>query len=166
MIVVTSATELTVQTFEVTKEEMIAAPIEIVFETLLEQLGPSFEPAEGMSLHMVLEAWPGGRWYRDLGSNRGHFWGHVQVIKPPALLEITGPLAMSYPATSHVQCRLTAEGGLTRLKFVHRAMGFAPEHQEEGFAQGWARVLTSIREAAERRTGASGGNRQTTRGDV
>lgn len=155
---VTTASELSVQTFEVAKEETIAAPIEIVFETMLEQLGPSFEPAEGMSLHMVLEAWPGGRWYRDLGSKAGHLWGHVQVIKTPSLLEICGPLAMSYPAVSHVQCRLTADGDLTRLKFVHRAMAFGPEHRPEGVDQGWARVLTSIREAAERRR-ASGERR-------
>ena len=146
----TNTSELAVQTFEIAKEEKIAAPIEVVFETMLEQLGPSFEPAEGMSLHMVLEPWPGGRWYRDLGNKAGHLWGHVQVIKPPALLEITGPLMMSYPAISHVQCRLTAEGGLTRLKFVHRAMGYAPEHQRDGMADGWARVLTRVREAAER----------------
>src|SRR5579859_1696840 len=159
MTVVTSATELTVQTFEVAKEETIAAPIEIVYETLLEQLGPSFEPGEGMSLHMVLEARPGGRWYRDLGDNTGHLWGHVQVIKPPALLEIAGPMMMSYPAISHVQCRLTADGDVTRLKFVHRGMGYAPAHQEEGLNKGWARVLARIRDAAERRRGASGGRR-------
>jgi uncharacterized protein YndB with AHSA1/START domain len=156
MTVVTTASKLSVQTFEVAKEETIAAPIEIVFETMLEQLGPSFEPAEGMSLHMVLEAWPGGRWYRDLGNKAGHLWGHVQVIKPPSLLEIYGPLAMSYPAVSHVQCRLTADGDRTRLKFVHRAMAYAPEPRDD-FAQGWARVLTSIREAAERRRASGEG---------
>ena len=155
---VTSATELTVQTFEVAKEETIAAPIEIVYETLLEQFGPLFEPADGMALHMKLEPWPGGRWYRDLGNNAGHLWGHVQVIKPPALLEITGPLMMSYPAISHVQCRLTADGDGTRLTFVHRAMGFAPE-QREGVDKGWSRVLKRIREAAERRRRASGESR-------
>ncbi|MHB8731982.1 MAG: SRPBCC family protein [bacterium] len=159
MTVVTSATELTVQTFEVTKEETIAAPIEIVYETLLEQLGPSFEPGEGMSLHMVLEAWPGGRWFRDLGDKKGHLWGHVQVIKPPALLEIAGPMMMSYPAISHVQCRLTADGDVTRLKFVHRGMGYAPAHPEEGLNQGWARVFTRVREAAERRTRTPGASR-------
>ena len=45
---------------------------------------------------MKLEAWPGGRWYRDLGDGNGHFWGHVQAIKRPTLLEISGPLFMSY----------------------------------------------------------------------
>lgn len=150
---VTSATELTVQTFEIVKEETIAAPAEIVFETMLEHFGPSFEPGAGTSLHMRLEPWPGGRWYRDLGNNTGHLWGHVQVIKPPALLEISGPLFMSYPAISHVQCRLTPDGDVTRLRFVHRAMGFAPEDRQ-GAAEGWGRVLTRVREAAERRSRA------------
>ena len=30
---------------------------------------------------------------------------------------------MSYPAVSNVQYRLTEENGITRLKFMHRAMG-------------------------------------------
>ena len=46
---------------------------------------------------MKIEPWPGGRWYRDLGNDNGHFWGHVQAIKQPTLLEIYGPLFMSYP---------------------------------------------------------------------
>ena len=45
---------------------------------------------------MMLEAWPGGRWFRDLGNGNGHLWGHVQAIKAPTLLEITGPLMMSF----------------------------------------------------------------------
>ena len=58
---------------------------------------------------MKLEAWPGGRWYRDLGDNNGHFWGHVQAIKRPTLLEITGPLFMSYAAMNNLQYRLSEE---------------------------------------------------------
>ena len=93
-----------VHTLEVLKDEEIAAPIEIVFETILEQMGPYNETPES-KMPMVLEAWPGGRWYRDLGNDAGHFWGHVQAIKPPTLLEICGPLFMSLPATSNVQYR-------------------------------------------------------------
>ena len=44
----------------------------------------------GTPMPMTLEPWPGGRWFRDLGDNNGHLWGHVQAIKPPTLLEITG----------------------------------------------------------------------------
>jgi len=148
---VMSTSEQAVHTLEVTKEENIAAPIDVVFETLLEQIGPRNEGGPGSPLPMKLEAWPGGRWYRDLGNNTGHLWGHVQVIKPPTLLEISGPLFMSYPAISHVQYRLTAEGPKTRLKFAHRAIGLSTPEHREGVVKGWTAILTKIREAAERR---------------
>jgi len=140
-----------VQAFEVIKEEEIAAPIEIVFETILEQMGP-LNSTPGKPMPMVLEAWPGGRWYRDLGNNTGHFWGLVQAIKPPSLLEISGPLFMSNPALSNLQYRLTEEDGLTRMRFVHRAMGWIGE-QERRVDEGWSPLMESIRTAALKRAG-------------
>jgi uncharacterized protein YndB with AHSA1/START domain len=144
-----------IHTLEIVKDEEIAAPIEIVFETILEQMGPYNEGAGPMP--MVLEAWPGGRWYRDLGNDTGHFWGHVQAIKPPTLLEICGPLFMSLPATSNVQYRLTEENGVTRVRFVHRAMGWIAEDLRDGAGvnKGWGSLMMRIREGAERRSGKS-----------
>jgi uncharacterized protein YndB with AHSA1/START domain len=140
-----------VETFEILKEIEIAAPIEIAFEAVLDELGPEAQMPDGRSLQMKIEAWPGGRWYRDLGNNSGHLWGHVQVIKPPTLLEICGPLMMSYPAANHVQYRLKAEGAGTRLIFHHRAMGLIlPEHRD-GMPKGWEHWYKRIRELAERR---------------
>ncbi|MGC2403008.1 MAG: SRPBCC domain-containing protein [Acidobacteriaceae bacterium] len=143
-----------VRTFEIVKEEQIAASIEIVFESILQQLGPYNETPDGKSLAMKIEPWPGGRWYRDLGNNAGHFWGYVQAIKPPALIEICGPLFMSYAATSNVQYRLTEENGFTRLKFVHSAMGVIPLDLLEGernVSSGWNYILDKIRQRAETR---------------
>lgn len=133
----------------------IAAPLQIVWETVLDQLGPASEMPDGSPFPMKIEPWPGGRWYRDLGNNAGHFWGHVQVIKPPSLLEICGPLFMSYPALSHVQYRLVAEGPGTRLKFVHDAIGQIRKEHAEGVHQGWGYKLNKLREAAERRVSSS-----------
>ena len=149
------STEQEIRTFEIVKEEAIAASIDIVFETLLEQLGPYNQTPDGASLAMKIEARPGGRWYRDLGNDAGHFWGHVQAIKPPALLEICGPLFMSYPAMSNVQYRLTEENGLTRLKFVHRAIGLIPKDLLDGprsASTGWTYMLERIRKRAESRS--------------
>ena len=140
-----------VQAFEIIKEEEIAAPAEIVFETILEQMGPLNSTPE-KPMPMVLEAWPGGRWYRDLGSNTGHFWGTVQAIKPPSLLEISGPLFMSNPAVSNLQYRLTEENGATRMRFVHRAMGWMGE-QERAADEGWSQLIARIRRAAAERAG-------------
>jgi uncharacterized protein YndB with AHSA1/START domain len=139
------------QAFEIIKEEEIAAPIEIVFETILEQMGPLNSTPE-KPMPMVLEAWPGGRWYRDLGNNTGHFWGTVQALKPPSLLEISGPLFMSTPAVSNLQYRLTEENGLTHMRFVHRAMGWVGD-QEHGVDAGWSQLIRRIRAAAAERAG-------------
>src|SRR6266849_8612735 len=150
-IMLTPIAEQGIQELAFSKEVEIAAPVEIVFETLLEQLGPRYETGPESPLPMKLEAWPGGRWYRDLGNNSGHLWGYVQVIKPPTLLEICGPLMMSYPALNHLQYRLKAEGGVTRLVFLHRALGLIlPEHRD-GLPKGWEHWLERIRELAERK---------------
>jgi hypothetical protein len=144
-----------VQTFVVRKEIDIAAPLEIAFEAVLDQLGPESQMPDGRPFPMKLEPWPGGRWYRDLGNNAGHLWGYVQVIKPPTLLEIWGPLMMSYPAVNHLQYRLMPEGGGTRLAFLHRAMGLIlPEHRD-GMPKGWEHGLKRFREIAERKAAAA-----------
>jgi len=136
---------------EFLREEEIAAPIDIVFETILEEM-ERLDGAGGV-MPLKLEAWPGGRWFRDLGNGAGHWWGSVQTIKPPSVLEICGPLFMSYPAISNVQYRLTEENGLTRLKFSHRAMGYIaydPQIQENwrSVEHGWGPMIDRIRAAS------------------
>jgi uncharacterized protein YndB with AHSA1/START domain len=151
-----------VEAFEIRKDIEIAAPIELAFEAVLEELGPEGQMPGGKSLSMKIEPWPGGRWYRDLGNNSGHLWGHVQVIKPPTLLEICGPMPMSYPAVNHIQYRLKAEGTATRLTLHHRAMGLIlPEHRD-GMPEGWEHGLQRIREIAERKVATGRKNRNTT----
>ena len=140
-----------IETFDIRKEIEIAAPVEITFEAMLDELGPEGQMRDGKSLHMKIEPWPGGRWFRDLGNNAGHLWGHVQVIKPPTLLEICGPMPMSYPAVNHIQYRLAVIGGGTRVTVHHRAMGLIlPEHRD-GMPEGWEHQLEHIRELAERK---------------
>jgi uncharacterized protein YndB with AHSA1/START domain len=145
-------TELaSVETMEIRREIVIDAPPEVCFDALLDELGPECQVQEGKPMPMKLEAWPGGRWYRDLGNNAGHFWGHVQVIKPPALIELCGPMPMSYPAVNHLQYRLRAEGGRTRVMLLHRAMGLIPPEQRDGMPAGWEHTLKRVRELADRR---------------
>jgi uncharacterized protein YndB with AHSA1/START domain len=154
----TTLTEHALQTLEFTREEEIAAPVDIVFETLLEQMGPYNETPE-QPMPMKLEAWPGGRWFRDLGNDTGHFWGTVQAIKPPTLLEIWGPLFMSFPAVSNLQYRLTEENGITRLKFSHRAIGSLPPELHNNVGKGWSNIIARVSAAAERRNASIQSNR-------
>jgi uncharacterized protein YndB with AHSA1/START domain len=143
--------DLEIQTFEFSKSVEIAAPIEITWEATLLELGPEGQMPDGKPFPFKFEPWPGGRWYRDLGDNAGHLWGHVQVIKPPKLLEILGPMPVSFPATNHVQYRLTPEGeDVTRLKLTHRAFGYMPKDFLAGMDEGWEYGLKRIDEIAQR----------------
>jgi len=133
-----------IQTLHIVKDRQIAAPIDIVFETVLHPQGRFTE------MSLKLEAWPGGRWYRDLGNNTGHLWGHVQVIKPPKLLEIIGPMFMSYAVASHVQYRLEEQDGGTRLTITHQAIGLISQQHLEGVNKGWSDIVDTIKAAAEK----------------
>jgi Activator of Hsp90 ATPase homolog 1-like protein len=136
-------------TLNLTQEILVRASLDATFEALLEQIGPGNETPEGTPLPMTIEPRPGGRWFRDLGGDNGHLWGHVQAIKRPTLLEITGPLFMSYPVVSNVQYRLKEVNGGTLISFRHSALGFVPDDHREGLARGWAPLLERVRRQAE-----------------
>ncbi len=142
-----------IESFEIRKEIDVSAPVGIAFEAVLAQLGHEGEMPGGKPFPMEIEPWPGGRWYRDLGDNSGHLWGHVQVIKPPTLIEICGPLMMSYAAANHLQYRLTEQGDSTHISFIHAAVGaIRPEHRD-GLSEGWRYWLEHIRELAKSKGG-------------
>ncbi len=145
----------TIHTMEIRRDVLIAASPEIAFGALLEELGPGSQMPDGKPYPMKVEPWVGGRWYRDLGEQGGHkyghLWAHVQVIKAPALLELSGPMMMSYPAVNHVQYRLKAEEGGTRLTLVHRAMGLIPQEHREGMPEGWQHGLNRVKLVAEQK---------------
>ncbi|HYE63850.1 MAG TPA: SRPBCC domain-containing protein [Phycisphaerales bacterium] len=147
----TTAIEDAVSTLHIQREVRIKAPVQDSWQALLDTLGPASEMPGGQPFPMKLEAWPGGRWYRDLGNNTGHHWAHVQVIKPPALLELHGPMFMSYAAVSHIQYRLKEDGAGTLLTLCHRAFGTITEEHRTGVSEGWEYELEKIRERAERR---------------
>ena len=137
-------------TLNVTQQIYIDAPAEAAFAALLEELGPENQGLDGTPMPMKLEPWPGGRWFRDLSGGDGHFWGHVQAIKKHSLLEISGPLFMSYPVVSHVQYRLSEERGGTSIQFHHAAFGLVQKQHKERVNEGWSRIHERVRTRAER----------------
>lgn len=136
-------------TLTITREIHVRSSLEATFDALLEQMGPHNESPDGKPMPMKIEAWPGGRWYRDLGGNNGHFWGHVQAIKRPTLLEICGPLFASYPLLSNVQYRLAEKDGGTLISFRHVALGLVEDQHRTGVSLGWTSLLELARKRAE-----------------
>jgi len=137
-------------TLSITEEIHVKATPEATFEALLEELGRGMTGAEEQPMPMKIEAWPGGRWYRDLGDGNGHFWAHVQAIKRPTLLEFCGPLMLSFAATSNVQYRLSQDQGGTMIKFHHYAVGAIPADVRTAMEGGWHAIHELAKRRAER----------------
>ena len=133
----------------VNEEIHVNASLESTFDSLIANLGRLNETPDGQPFPMTLEPWPGGRWFRDLGGQNGHFWGHVQAIKRPTLLEIAGPLFMSYPVMSNIQYRLKEVDGVTTITLKHSALGLFPENYRTPLTQGWTLIMNRVRQRAE-----------------
>src|SRR5260370_7651779 len=99
---ISTATRIEDLTLGITEEIHVRASLDETFTALLEQLGPHNEVPESGPMPMKLEAWPGGRGYRDLGDNNGHLWGVVPAINRPPLPDLTRPSLISYPLVSHI----------------------------------------------------------------
>lgn len=131
-------------TLDITEEIRVHATIADTFAALLAELGPENRGMGEQPMPMVLEAHPGGRWFRDLGDDNGHCWGHVQAIRQPTLLEISGPLMMSFAVASNVQYRLKADGDDTVITMRHTALGMFPDGYKEPLTQGWQAIFRRV----------------------
>ncbi|MCA9186188.1 MAG: SRPBCC domain-containing protein [Pirellulaceae bacterium] len=128
----------------------MSAAIGDAFRALLRRLTTDNSTPDNRPMPMVLEEWPGGRWFRDLGAGQGHLWGFVQVIKPPTLLELHGPMFMSYPVAGHIQFRLTPVAGGVELSLRHRVIGPVEEEHRVNVVPGWQHMLQQTKGLAER----------------
>jgi len=142
-------------TLDVEQNIEVKGSIEDVFKSVLNQLSNGFARPDGESLNMNLEEFAGGRWYRDLGDGIQYLWGHVQVIKAPTLLELSGPMFMSYPALNHLEVKLEETGDGTKVTLRHRAVGMIDPEHKEGVTHGWQTLLDSIKNDFSQASGSS-----------
>lgn len=131
-------------TLDITQTIDIKADIGDVYRTVLHRLGEGITNGQGEPMNMHLEEWAGGRWFRDRGNGVVHLWGHVQVLKPPVLLELSGPLFMSYPAINHIEVKLEQQTGGTHVELRHRAVGMIDPAHRQGVGTGWKLILEGV----------------------
>jgi len=142
-------------TLDVEQHVEVKGPIDEVFKSVLKRLGEGNMRPDGEPMDMHLEEWAGGRWYRDRGHGIQHLWGHLQVIKPPVLLELSGPMFMSYPALNHLEVKLEETGDGTKVTLRHRAVGMIDPEHKEGVTHGWQTLLDSIKSDFSQASGSS-----------
>ncbi len=131
-------------TLDVEQTVEVKADIGDVFKGVLYRLGEGNTRPDGVSMDMTLEQWAGGRWFRDRGEGIQHLWGHVQVIKPPVLIELSGPLFMSYPALNHIEVKIDQISGGAKVTLRHRAIGMIDPEHRAGLTEGWKHMLEVI----------------------
>lgn len=136
-------------TLDVSQSIEISAAIGDAWAALISRLSTENTSPDNKPMPMVLEEWPGGRWFRDLGNGQGHLWGFVQVIKPPNLIEIHGPMFMSYAVSGHLQLRLIPTPGGTELSLRHQVLGRVDDDHREGIHVGWQHYLDLVKKTAE-----------------
>mgnify|MGYP001306282193 CR=1 FL=1 len=140
------STELSI---DITQTVEINASPEEAWRSLIRRLSVENSTPDNQPMPMVLEERPGGRWFRDLGDDQGHLWGFVQVIKPPRLLEIHGPMFMSCAVAGHIQLRVTPTDSGCELSLRHRVLGFVGESHRQGLTHGWTPLLERTKQFAE-----------------
>jgi hypothetical protein len=136
-------------TLDISQSIEINAAIGDAYRALIRRLTTENSTPDNKRMPMVLEEWPGGRWFRDLGNGQGHLWGFVQVIKPPTLIEIHGPMFMSYAVAGHLQLRMNQLAGGVELELRHRVLGFVDENHRTGIEHGWDAFLKAVKGLAE-----------------
>jgi hypothetical protein len=136
-------------TLDLHQQVDVKATPEKAFAAVLDHLGKNNTRPGGESLEMQLEPKVGGRWYRDRGNGIGHLWGFVQVIKPGELLELSGPMFMSYPAINHVEVKIEPAAGGCRISLRHRALGMIDPDHRKNIGTGWAHMLNETKKDCE-----------------
>ena len=147
-----STTPTTLDSFRavIERTDLIDASPEVIFESILEDM-QGIPDGQGKPLNLKVEPFPGGRWYRDNGNNTGHLWGHIQVIKPPTVLEVFGPLMISSAAISHVTYRVKADGNQQRLTITHKIFGDFDPSIPTNVGGGWDQVVSRVKAAAQKK---------------
>jgi DNA-binding transcriptional ArsR family regulator len=114
----------------VEKTVQVNAPLAIAFEVFIEQQWwpvDTHHLAEPPGREVVLEPFPGGRWYERAADGTETDWGSVLAWQPPYRLLLTWQVSPRWtyepdPArASQIEVTFTPEGpDATRVHFIHR----------------------------------------------
>lgn len=137
-------------TLDIEQQVEIKSKPEKVFASALHWLGEGNTRPDGVVMNMRLEPTAGGKWYRDRGNGISHLWGFVQAIKPGELIELYGPMFMSYPAMNHLELKIEPSGGGSKLRLRHRALGMIDPEHRKGVGTGWQHMLDNVKRDSEK----------------
>ena len=128
-------------TLDVSQQIELKADIGDVFKSVLHRFGDGSTNPNGESMHMVLEQWPGGRWFRDRGNGIGH-------LRPRPSVRLRDAPARPAPRchTRQGESSRNRHGwsGSPARTLRHRSIGLLEEAHRQNIGTGWKHYLDSI----------------------
>lgn len=133
--------------FHIEQEILIRAPRQKVWSSVLDVQGWWSHHFAEKSARMILEPFPGGRFYEDSPEGVKALFGIVTYLKAPEVIRFSGPLGMNrLPLNSVYEFRLDPSGDSgTTLKLSHRAHGLLDPEWEKSHTEGWQELWTHLK---------------------
>ncbi|MGD9688971.1 MAG: SRPBCC domain-containing protein [Phycisphaerales bacterium] len=149
----TTDTQVVQGSFHIEQEVTLRVPLERAWAGLLDVAGWWCCHFADRGARVVLEPFPGGRFFEESPEGPRALFGTVVYIKAPEIIRLHGPLGMGrLPVTSTYDWSLEPMGdpGATRLKLSHRAFGLLDPEWQQSHEEGWKSLWVRLAALVER----------------
>ena len=132
--------------FELTAEITIDAPVDVVWRSLVEDIGTWWPHSFSDEPKITLEPWVGGRFWEEFGDvGGGALYGVVTYLVPLRELTVSGAMRMR-GARQYVKTYTLEESGpSTVVRTVASVLGDVPEEMRTGYDEGGVQVLERLK---------------------
>lgn len=143
-------------------EIRIGAPASRVFGAMVGEIGMWFwRGEEGTDPPAKLEAWAGGRFFREWGEGNTELFATVGLIKKDRQLRLLGSIGGRHAIASVADLVLEEEGDETLVRVTHRVSGEVTDAEVGDYESGWHDELASLKRWVETGVGRAQAPRAT-----
>jgi uncharacterized protein YndB with AHSA1/START domain len=133
-------------------EVRILAPVDVVWRSLVEDVGAWWPHSFSEEPTITMEPWVGGRFMEE-GEGGSALYALVTHIVTGARLTISGPMGMRGARQYVKTYELTADGDATTVRTTASMLGDIDEELRESYRSGGEELLQAFKKYVEGRAG-------------
>jgi uncharacterized protein YndB with AHSA1/START domain len=138
--------------FDIHAEVRIAAPVEIVWRSLVEDVGAWWPHSFSEEPRITMEPWVGGRFMEEWEGGSA-LYALVTHMVTGARLTISGPMGMRGARQYVKTYELAADGDGTLVTTTASMLGDIDDELRESYTTGGAQLLQALKAHAESKVG-------------